>query len=406
MDRVQTLIHRLQEALEQQATIAELLALSKELTITLEQKLPAAAPKAAVTVWIPGSLPRAAVANKSQVANAPVIEPTAVPAPPAPIIVPRPPAQILQPAMPAQEHQVNAPAAATPAVASGAAAKEPTAAPVVHLEPLAITPVINHTPPAEEKLQEIPSRLFENTSHINTTPLTPATPMQPNGYNTQPQEAQPAWAPAMPHAESLPSIMELVVDVPDDEIEIEAEQQAAARKAEEQAAQQAAAALATADNPATIQQPEVDNNSKGASIDVKPIVTAPAPALEEIWAKATQKTAATAPAKDLNERIAQRTTALNEVLSRRQPELAEVLAEPRVADLARAFSINEKYQFINTLFRGEEDMFERSLKTLNNFSSLPEAQYWMQRELLIKLGWNDEDELVQRFYRVEARRFS
>ncbi|HMP94476.1 MAG TPA: hypothetical protein PKD90_16470, partial [Phnomibacter sp.] len=84
MDRAQTLIHRLQEALEQQATIAELLALSKELTITLEQKLPAAAPKAAVTVWIPGSLPRAAVANKSQVANAPVIEPTAVPAPPAP----------------------------------------------------------------------------------------------------------------------------------------------------------------------------------------------------------------------------------------------------------------------------------------------------------------------------------
>jgi hypothetical protein len=110
--------------------------------------------------------------------------------------------------------------------------------------------------------------------------------------------------------------------------------------------------------------------------------------------------------KDLNEKMATRAKMLNEVLSNQQPELAEVLVEKRISDLRKAISINEKYQFIHSLFRGDEDMFERTVKTLNNFGILPEAEYWMQRELLIKMGWNDEDELVQRFISLVRRRFS
>jgi hypothetical protein len=109
---------------------------------------------------------------------------------------------------------------------------------------------------------------------------------------------------------------------------------------------------------------------------------------------------------DLNGKMAQRNKMLNEIFARPEPDLAAVLATPRIADLRKAISINEKYQFINTLFRGDEDMFERSIKTLNNFQVMQEANYWMQRELLIKLGWNDEDELVQRFFELVSRRFS
>jgi len=110
--------------------------------------------------------------------------------------------------------------------------------------------------------------------------------------------------------------------------------------------------------------------------------------------------------KDLNEKMAQRSKMLNEVFVQKEPELVEVLAKPRIADLRKSISINEKYQFIGSLFRGDEDMFERSIKTLNNFTVLQEAQYWMQRELIIKLGWNDEDELVQRFFDLVSRRFN
>lgn len=109
---------------------------------------------------------------------------------------------------------------------------------------------------------------------------------------------------------------------------------------------------------------------------------------------------------DLNQKLAQRSKVLNEVFTNKVPVLAETLSEPRISDLRKAISINEKYQYIDSLFRGDEMMFERSIKTLNNFDILPEAQYWMQRELLIKLGWNDEDELVQRFFSLVSRRFS
>lgn len=110
--------------------------------------------------------------------------------------------------------------------------------------------------------------------------------------------------------------------------------------------------------------------------------------------------------KELNEKMAQRSKMLNEVFVQKEPELVEVLAKPRIADLRKSISINEKYQFIGSLFRGDEDMFERSVKTLNNFTVMQEAQYWMQRELLIKLGWNEEDELVQRFFELVSRRFN
>ncbi|HSC52378.1 MAG TPA: hypothetical protein VLC98_02075 [Phnomibacter sp.] len=109
---------------------------------------------------------------------------------------------------------------------------------------------------------------------------------------------------------------------------------------------------------------------------------------------------------DLNEKLAQRSKVLNEMFTEQAPVLAETLAGPRISDLKKAISINEKYQFIESLFRGDEQMFERSIKTLNNFAIYQEAQYWMQRELLIKLGWNEENELVQRFYGLISRRFS
>jgi hypothetical protein len=77
----------------------------------------------------------------------------------------------------------------------------------------------------------------------------------------------------------------------------------------------------------------------------------------------------------------------------------------KITDLRKGFSINDRFRFIHSLFRGDEAMFDRAIKTINNFDILPEAQYWMQRELVIKLGWNDEDELVQHFYQLVTRRF-
>jgi hypothetical protein len=87
-------------------------------------------------------------------------------------------------------------------------------------------------------------------------------------------------------------------------------------------------------------------------------------------------------------------------------ELADRLQDSPVKDLKKAIGINDRYLYINELFNGNEAMFERTLKTLNDFSILPEAEFWIQRELKLKMGWKEENPLVQQFNQLVRRRFS
>lgn len=77
-----------------------------------------------------------------------------------------------------------------------------------------------------------------------------------------------------------------------------------------------------------------------------------------------------------------------------------------IKDLRKAIGINDRYRFIHELFKGDETMFERSIKTINDFSIFPEAEFWVRRELKTKLGWNGDDALVQQFDQLVRRRFS
>jgi hypothetical protein len=109
---------------------------------------------------------------------------------------------------------------------------------------------------------------------------------------------------------------------------------------------------------------------------------------------------------ELNDRVPKEEASLNEKYKEAKAEISEKLKDTPIRDLKRAMGINDRYLFINDLFNGDEAMFERSLKTLNNFSILPEAEFWMQRELRMKLGWKDDHILVQQFVQLVRRRFA
>jgi hypothetical protein len=104
--------------------------------------------------------------------------------------------------------------------------------------------------------------------------------------------------------------------------------------------------------------------------------------------------------------IMKTTTEINDTLKESKPELAQKLQDVPIRDLRKAIGINDRYLFINELFGGDEAMFERSVKTLNQFSILPEAEFWMQRELKLKLAWNEDAAIVQQFIQLVRRRFS
>ena len=109
--------------------------------------------------------------------------------------------------------------------------------------------------------------------------------------------------------------------------------------------------------------------------------------------------------KEVNEAVEQKES-LNDRLKENRTELLHSLKETPIRDLRKGIGINDRFVFISELFRGDEPMYERSIKTINSFNIYPEAEYWMNRELKIKLGWDDTKEIVKHFYQLVKRRFA
>jgi hypothetical protein len=111
-------------------------------------------------------------------------------------------------------------------------------------------------------------------------------------------------------------------------------------------------------------------------------------------------------AKEVNDFIGNDSISLNEKLKGDIKELGNSLKHSPVQDLKKAIGINDRYLFISELFRGDEAMYERSIKTINNFRVLSEAEYWIERELKVKLGWDNSKTITHHFYDVVKRRFA
>ena len=109
---------------------------------------------------------------------------------------------------------------------------------------------------------------------------------------------------------------------------------------------------------------------------------------------------------EINEAVSLKQESLNDRLKQQNSEVGELLKGTPIKDLRKAIGINDRFVFISELFRGDEAMYERSIKTINSFNIFPEAQYWINRELIVKLGWDIDVETVKHFYQLVRRRFS
>ncbi len=110
--------------------------------------------------------------------------------------------------------------------------------------------------------------------------------------------------------------------------------------------------------------------------------------------------------KEINELIGLRDSSLNDKLKENRIEVGHVLTEHPIRDLKKAIGINDRQIFINELFRGDEVMYERSIKTINSFKIFAEAGYWIERELKVKLGWEEHKDNTKHFYQLIKRRFA
>jgi len=97
---------------------------------------------------------------------------------------------------------------------------------------------------------------------------------------------------------------------------------------------------------------------------------------------------------------------LNDRLKESKIELSQSLTSAPIKDLKKAIGVNDRFLFINELFRGDEAMYERSIKTIQNFSIYAEAEFWIRRELKVKIGWLENDQVVKQFDQLVKRRFT
>ncbi|HSN10300.1 MAG TPA: hypothetical protein VLS85_14770, partial [Hanamia sp.] len=86
--------------------------------------------------------------------------------------------------------------------------------------------------------------------------------------------------------------------------------------------------------------------------------------------------------------------------------LSQSLTSVPIKDLRKAIGVNDRFLFINELFRGDEAMYERSIKTIQNFTIYAEAEFWIKRELKVKIGWLDSHPVVKQFDQLIKRRFA
>ena len=84
--------------------------------------------------------------------------------------------------------------------------------------------------------------------------------------------------------------------------------------------------------------------------------------------------------------------------------LAARLQRKPVADLISAIGINDKFLFLNDLFGGSMDKYNKSIRSLNSFSTLLGAKTYMS-ELQIEFQWDCNSDAYKKLADLIERRF-
>lgn len=94
---------------------------------------------------------------------------------------------------------------------------------------------------------------------------------------------------------------------------------------------------------------------------------------------------------------------LNDILSHDQREtLADQHQNARINNIRKHLSINQRFMFINALFKGDEQAFDRTLEHLESVETSDEAISFLTHKFS---DWDKSSEEVEEFLQIVQRRF-
>jgi hypothetical protein len=95
---------------------------------------------------------------------------------------------------------------------------------------------------------------------------------------------------------------------------------------------------------------------------------------------------------------------LGEKMMSEEVTLAEKFQQNPVRDLRSAIGINDKFLFVNELFGGSMEKYNKSIENLNDLKTLNGAMIYLN-ELKVELQWNSSNEAYQRLKDLVSRKF-
>jgi hypothetical protein len=95
---------------------------------------------------------------------------------------------------------------------------------------------------------------------------------------------------------------------------------------------------------------------------------------------------------------------LGEKMMGEDKSLAAKLQQNPIRDLKSVIGINDKFLFVNELFGGSMEKYNKSIDNLNDLKTLNGALIYLN-ELKIELQWNSSNEAYQKLKELVARKF-
>jgi hypothetical protein len=105
------------------------------------------------------------------------------------------------------------------------------------------------------------------------------------------------------------------------------------------------------------------------------------------------------------EKILSTGESFNDKIQSEDNSLATKLAKSPIADLRKAFGLNERFFYTNELFGGDGQEFVRALNELNHLETFADAERLIKARYEKNFNWNKEDETVLSFIEVVERRY-
>lgn len=101
----------------------------------------------------------------------------------------------------------------------------------------------------------------------------------------------------------------------------------------------------------------------------------------------------------------QTSSSINESFANKSQTLADKLGKIPIENIITHLGINEKFLFINELFKSDSELFKVSLQKINSLSSFEDAKSYLEEILKQKETWNLKNKTLKKFINLVERRY-